>query len=547
MRLRRLDLTRYGKFTDYSVDFGPQETGAPDFHIIYGLNEAGKSTSLSAYLDLLFGIEERTRYGFLHQGKAMEVGGCLEFNGASHEFKRIKQRANSLLDGQNQPLSDAILGSPLAGLTRDAYRTMFSLDDETLEDGGNAILESKGDLGELLFSASAGLAGISASLEAAAAEADAIFRKRASSTRIATLKRQINELKTQRDAIDIQASAFAALLSALKEAEHAYDEAMREKGAVRARHDALARLLRAWPLSADYHRVAQALGNFSDLPQPPAHWRALLPELMTAETTLQTRLATLDEREQRLREDLDGFAPDAAILRLTEEIEHLPNAAGRFSTAEEDLPKRRAALVERDGQVALIVRTLGVQAKIDPQTLLVPAATIGLLRDLIAARSGVVVAQEAAEREHDNTQAALTQARESVENDAAAGGAALSDTTVALLQSSLMRLRQSDLSARLRLSEQALPQAQSRFDAAFAALSPWRGDAMALRALPHPDAHQLENWRALLNQIDKRRHDAKATIRDLTTRIAETSAALALVQQRAGGIGDTEANRALHT
>jgi|TARA_R110002012_G_scaffold166633_2_gene329990 uncharacterized protein YhaN len=34
----------------------------PDLHIVYELNEAGKSTSLSAYLDLLFGIEERSRY-----------------------------------------------------------------------------------------------------------------------------------------------------------------------------------------------------------------------------------------------------------------------------------------------------------------------------------------------------------------------------------------------------------------------------------------------------------------------------------------------------
>ncbi len=77
MRLRRLDLTRYGKFTDYSIDFGEHVAGTPDLHIAYGLNEAGKSTSLSAYLDLLFGIEERTKYGFLHQGKAMEIGACL--------------------------------------------------------------------------------------------------------------------------------------------------------------------------------------------------------------------------------------------------------------------------------------------------------------------------------------------------------------------------------------------------------------------------------------------------------------------------------------
>lgn len=195
MRLRRLDLTRYGKFTDYSIDFGEHAAGTPDLHIVYGLNEAGKSTSLAAYLDLLYGIEERTKYGFLHQGKAMEIGACLEFDGQAHEFKRVKQRNNSLLNEHGQPVNEALLSVPLAGLTRNAYRMMFSLDDQTLEDGGNAILESKGDLGELLFSASAGLAGISSILEAAVTEADGIFRKRASSTKIAGVKRQIADLK----------------------------------------------------------------------------------------------------------------------------------------------------------------------------------------------------------------------------------------------------------------------------------------------------------------------------------------------------------------
>ena len=61
MRLNRLDLTRYGKFTDCSIDFGTPTPGQPDLHLIYGPNEAGKSTLLAAFLDLLFGIETRSR------------------------------------------------------------------------------------------------------------------------------------------------------------------------------------------------------------------------------------------------------------------------------------------------------------------------------------------------------------------------------------------------------------------------------------------------------------------------------------------------------
>ena len=53
MRLDRLDLTRYGRFTDVRLDFPPPAPDAPDLHVIFGPNEAGKSTLFSAWLDLL--------------------------------------------------------------------------------------------------------------------------------------------------------------------------------------------------------------------------------------------------------------------------------------------------------------------------------------------------------------------------------------------------------------------------------------------------------------------------------------------------------------
>ena len=56
MRIARLDLTRYGKFSDRRFDFGPAPVAGSDFHVVYGLNEAGKSTAAAAILDLLFGI-----------------------------------------------------------------------------------------------------------------------------------------------------------------------------------------------------------------------------------------------------------------------------------------------------------------------------------------------------------------------------------------------------------------------------------------------------------------------------------------------------------
>ena len=117
MRLRRLMLARYGKFTDRTIDFGEAVDGTPDLHVVYGPNESGKSTLLSGFLDLLFGIEMQSRYGFLHSYDTMRVGGCLELPSGLKELVRIKKPQPTLRDASNQPVAQTFLTGELAGWT----------------------------------------------------------------------------------------------------------------------------------------------------------------------------------------------------------------------------------------------------------------------------------------------------------------------------------------------------------------------------------------------------------------------------------------------
>ena len=75
MRIARLDLLRYGRFTDRSIALPRAKR---DLHILFGPNEAGKTTSLAAIEDLLFGIPNQTPYGFLHNYDAIRLGAMLE-------------------------------------------------------------------------------------------------------------------------------------------------------------------------------------------------------------------------------------------------------------------------------------------------------------------------------------------------------------------------------------------------------------------------------------------------------------------------------------
>ena len=94
MRIRRLDLLRYGRFTDAVLEFSPN---TPDFHIVYGPNEAGKSTSLSAIEHLLFGIPATTSLNFVHPYGTMRIGASLQKDGDSVELRRRKGNKDTLL------------------------------------------------------------------------------------------------------------------------------------------------------------------------------------------------------------------------------------------------------------------------------------------------------------------------------------------------------------------------------------------------------------------------------------------------------------------
>ena len=211
MRLRRLDLTRFGHFTDFSMDFGSKEQGKPDLHIIYGPNEAGKSTAFDGYLDLLFGIPTRSKYNFLHDYENMRVGGALEIDGNPIELVRIKRNKGDLITPSGETANPVTLLHALDGIDRDQYRAMFSLDDETIEAGGEDILASQGNLGELLFSAAAGLSDLGSVLETARAEVDQFHKPRARKTALAEAKRELQELHDQIRELDVPASAFRHL------------------------------------------------------------------------------------------------------------------------------------------------------------------------------------------------------------------------------------------------------------------------------------------------------------------------------------------------
>src|ERR1035437_7728873 len=129
MRIQRLDLLRYGRFTDTHLALPASDS---DFHIVFGPNEAGKSTALSAIEDLLFGIPHNSPLNFLHDYGSMRIGAVLQKDDETLEVRRRKGTKDTLLKPDETLFlaGDGTLAPFLAGADRSFFARMFSLDHE---------------------------------------------------------------------------------------------------------------------------------------------------------------------------------------------------------------------------------------------------------------------------------------------------------------------------------------------------------------------------------------------------------------------------------
>lgn len=350
MRLRHLDLIRYGRFTDRRLDFGAGD-GETDVTLVYGENEAGKSTAFSAWLDLLFGLPLQHPYDFLHARKDLLVGATLDTDEGPLTLRRTGQRQGSLTDDNGRVVDERRLTLLLHGLDRDGYRTRFSLDDEVLRRGGEEIARAKGDLGQLLHAGSSGLSGFAELLKAAEEEVEGFHKPRGRTTVLAEGRHRLKEIDAALSEARLDPRRYESLRQAVETADQACREAEDRRDAARR-----ALVLRE---AADHrrdlgHKIAAArdrLAGYADGPdlQPDALTRVSL-EVEAAAKAAEAH-AEADSRIEAARKLLSALEPDPQGLEigalLTEleaaEFEDGESLVARASTADADIARRSQA------------------------------------------------------------------------------------------------------------------------------------------------------------------------------------------------------------
>lgn len=506
MRLNRLDLTRYGRFTDQTLPFPPPQPGNPDLHVIYGPNEAGKSTFLQGWLDLLFQIPSQSGMSFLHPYNSMLLGAELEIDGQIHKVSRVKKRDHSLLDAHGTPIGEALIHGGLRGLNRSSYAAMFSLNRQTLDEGGESILASKGDLGELLFQASAGLTDLATQLSAMHTETEVFLRDRSKKGRLHDLKAEFDELGKQIKDLDTAAADFARLSRDRDQAHAAWQQARKDAEKAQTSVIETERLSAALPIARKLERLDRKIADFGDLPTPPAGWLDEMPNLDRTETSTSLLLGKAQEAVAELTEALGNAPPDHAILQLRDDIAAADSVKSAYDTALVDMPKRRKELEAENRSLQDSLSRLG-QPNAKPEQLLPEISVPARLRSLVEQHSGIETGMVNARNEVEKARLAAENA--SLHLNDAGGSAADPGGLSGLVQS----LRSSAPDEAMERAQRRLAEAKAQLKTSKAGLSPWTGDDTALATLQLPDSGTLDQ---LSSDIDEASNNAELASERLT-------------------------------
>jgi len=386
VEIRELNLLAFGPFSDRSLDFS---TAGGGLHIVYGPNEAGKSSSLRGLKALLFGIPARTTDNFRYENKDLRIGGTLRSHDG-HELAIIRRKGNknTLLSPEGGQLVDDALAPFLHGVSAEVFEMLFGIDHESLVRGGQEILEQKGEVGQALFAASMGSAALHAVLERLETEAGDLFKPGGSKPTInAALKAHAELQKAIRDQ-SLSSREWGEARRALEQTNKGLAQLQEELVRTRAERNRLQRIQRALPKLTErreFLKKLEALGNVVVLPDDFGNRRqAAILELEKARAMANSATASMG----RLQEHVAAITGSREVLTLGETIEALHARLGGHRKAMQDCPHLEAQHSQLLADAELLLRA------VRPELALADAET---LRPVI--RKGVRITELGSQRQ----------------------------------------------------------------------------------------------------------------------------------------------------
>lgn len=525
MRLLSLHLRAFGPFIDFELPFQRDDGSDPGLTIVYGPNEAGKSTALRAIRQLFFGIEGE-KDDYRTSKPQLRVGGVLRDDaGSVHEVLRRGRATKTLykLDDKTKIDGD-LLDTLLDSIDASTYETRFGLHHEDLEAGAVAVMESSGSLSAALFAATARTKDLQKLRSDLVERAEKLFKPQATkgpdvNRTIGDYKRLDEEANREERAGDV--AIYRELRGRIAQMETDLATSRDERAAIVARIRLLQRYAELYPANAKRAALAAELAEMADVPVPSEDFEPRRRELEGERIALRERLRRGRTSLTEYEAATSNLGEPRTLLRHASEIERLSTES--IALAAE---RRRAEDLSHDRTLAAeaadrSLRKFGDTIReADLERLDLPETFAASVREMIDARSRL-------DQKRRDDDLRRSQMRSRLEKLDAATEDSADDGSAARLDDALLRAKLASETAAPR--ERLLAEASARMAEANA----WIARSMtrpvspeALASLAVPSAEAIDEARAVAERLALARRQIAQERGDLELRLVDLRAAL---------------------
>ena len=335
MRIDRIDLIRYGHFFQRAIDI-PQRQ--PDFFVIYGDNEAGKSTVLRGISALLFGVPPRTPDVHSCKGPELRIGATISNSTATLSFRRRKGTTGTLLSEGETQIPEDRLSPFLHGLDRARFEQFFGLDHIRLREGGEELLRGEGEIGSALFQA-AGF-DLRKLLDTLDKETGELFSPRSKSRVIGSALEEYKQARAQMRRLSLSGATVKEKQAELERAKASRDALNAEADLLREQLTKLHRIAGNKPDVARLQELRTALAVLEWVPALPANARRQRDQAVADLTDATAQIESLTNQIAQRAEKIKALPMSDAFKAHAQEIEALNAGTHDYLRGILDLPKR---------------------------------------------------------------------------------------------------------------------------------------------------------------------------------------------------------------
>jgi len=334
MKIKKLHLKAFGPFSDFEVDLDAPPGAV---NVVFGQNEAGKSSALRALEGLCFGIPDRTTDDHIHNYDQMRVGATLRLaDGSEGTFIRRKGKKNTLSDAAG-PIPDEAFERYLCGVSKSGFEALFCLSYKRLNEGSDSILEEGGELGKLLFEARSDLS--LRSLQSTLSDRMATLYRgtaRSSATIDDALKTFDSERRVVRKGDLAEYKALEKKVADLKSQAATTEDELNQARTNRHRLD---RLNSAIPTVRRLKKALADLESLGEVPNLNSEFAAAFAETKSAKLEAEHNLSNIAAQHDAGQRRLEAIAVDAELLIWRGEIERLNTQVEQITRHLADIPR----------------------------------------------------------------------------------------------------------------------------------------------------------------------------------------------------------------